>query len=243
MAREPKSFEDLVNEAPAAPKAGTTSLVGTLAQSSEAGKFVLSLEDGRAITLDVSDVKGHAVLGTSVGMTIVRVDVDSSKIPSMTTPETAAAFTSPTVDHLTVATLDHPITIPDVDHPFTLPRWDYTAFWWDHPGTPAYIDYISQGTGFADVGGNTIQEGIPGNQPGVPVQTPFALATPHQAPANTLAALQGAGGAGFNTWVPDVTGPWDQTMTGRYDPPHTGIMRDKIPYDDDATNIGSRFLD
>jgi hypothetical protein len=79
MADKEKSFEDLVKEAPAG---GTGSLVGTLAQSSEAGKFVLNLQDGRAMTLETASVKGHTVLGTSLGQTIVRIDVDPGSLPA-----------------------------------------------------------------------------------------------------------------------------------------------------------------
>ena|SRR5271165_6511353 len=79
MASEEKSFEDLVKEAPVG---GTVSLVGTLAQSSEAGKFVLNLQDGRAMTLETASVKGHTVLGTSLGQTIVRIDVDPGSLPA-----------------------------------------------------------------------------------------------------------------------------------------------------------------
>lgn len=63
MASNDKSFEELVNEAPLAPAAGTVSLVGKLAKSSEPGKFVLTLPDGSAMTLDTAAVKGHEVLG------------------------------------------------------------------------------------------------------------------------------------------------------------------------------------
>jgi hypothetical protein len=83
MFSEEKSFENLLKEAPAAPAAGTVGLVGTLAKSSEAGKFVLTLQDGSAVTLETASVKGYAVLGTSVGQTIVRVDVDAGKIPTV----------------------------------------------------------------------------------------------------------------------------------------------------------------
>jgi hypothetical protein len=83
MATDEKSFADLVKEAPATPATGTISLIGTLAQSSEAGKFVLTLQDGRSVTLEIAVVKGHAVLGASVGQTIVRVDVDAGKIPTI----------------------------------------------------------------------------------------------------------------------------------------------------------------
>ena len=81
MAGKDKSFEELVKEAPAAPAEGTVSLVGTLARSGEAGKFVLTLEDGSELTLETAAVKGHEVLGTSVGQTIVRVDVEAGKMP------------------------------------------------------------------------------------------------------------------------------------------------------------------
>lgn len=81
MAGKEKSFEELVKEAPAAPAAGTVSLIGTLARSGEAGKFVLTLQDGSTVTLETAAVEGHEVLGTSVGQTIVRVDVEAEKIP------------------------------------------------------------------------------------------------------------------------------------------------------------------
>jgi hypothetical protein len=84
MVDEQKSFKDLVSEAPVAPTAGTVSLVGTLARSSEAGKFVLTLPGGNAVTLETASVKSHAVLGTSVGHTIVRIDVDAGQIPAET---------------------------------------------------------------------------------------------------------------------------------------------------------------
>jgi hypothetical protein len=133
MPQEQKSFEDLVKEAPAAPAAGTVSLVGTLAQSSEAGKFVLTLQDGSPVTLETAAVKAHTVLGTSVGQTIVRVDVEAGKIPAINPqplPPQANAlgtpFTNPDVDFATIAAADRPITIPDIDHPFTLPLYDYT---------------------------------------------------------------------------------------------------------------------
>jgi hypothetical protein len=79
---EQKAFETLVDEAPLASTAPTVSLVGMLARSSEGGKFVLTVQDGRSVTLEVAAVKGYLVLGTSVGQTIVRVDVDAEKVPA-----------------------------------------------------------------------------------------------------------------------------------------------------------------
>jgi hypothetical protein len=80
MAKEQESFATLVDEAPLASAAGTVSLVGTLARSAEPGKFVLTLQDGRAVTLETAAVKGYMVLGTSVGQMIVRIDVDAEKV-------------------------------------------------------------------------------------------------------------------------------------------------------------------
>ena len=257
MAIEPKSFADLLKEAPAAPAAGTVSLTGTLSQSSEAGKFVLTLEDGNSMTLETAAVKSHAVLGTSVGSTIVRVEIDGAKLPPGPTGAAGTAFTLPSIDFATIAAGDRPHTIPDVDIPFTVPVHDFTVAWIDHHQTHPWIDYYSPGTGIADqFGPNTIQEGMP-QFPGAggdPVQAggiaPFALATAHQAPANTLAAIQGMAGQGpggqamFNTLpVVDFSVWWDQPQTGWADQHHTAIFRDKQPPDDGATNLGSRFLD
>src|SRR5271166_3497414 len=113
MASKDKSFEELVKEAPAAPAAGTVSLVGTLAQSGEAGKFVLTLQDGSALTLETAAVKGHEVLGTSVGHTIVRVDVEAEKIPP-TTPTRVPEIWKPHTD---------PGTGPYDKYPFEDPRF------------------------------------------------------------------------------------------------------------------------
>ncbi len=71
-----KSFDDLIK---AAPRAGTASVVGTLSQSSENGKFVLTLQDGSALTLETAAVMGHAELGGGV----VRVDLDATKLPTL----------------------------------------------------------------------------------------------------------------------------------------------------------------
>jgi hypothetical protein len=185
-----ESFEELLRQAPAAPVSGMTSLVGVLAQSTEEGKFVLNLQDGSQVTLDKTAVSGHSVLGYSVGQAIVRVDVDSSKIPA-SSPATQAALASIR----------------------TVPQLDWTAAYWDNIHTRPWLDIhkvpwldkipesdLPQSTvGAADpIGPNTIAEGIPdpfGNA-GYPVPnpwlTPFALATPHQVPASTLELMQGA---------------------------------------------------
>jgi hypothetical protein len=84
MAQEERTFEDLLKEAPLAPAGDSVSLVGTLARSPEGGKFVLTLQDGSAVTLETTSVKNHTVLGTSIGQAIVRIDVDRASIPAST---------------------------------------------------------------------------------------------------------------------------------------------------------------
>ena len=81
MVSEDKSFADLVAEAPPAPAEGTVRLVGALAKSREAGKFVLTLQDGRTVTLETSAVKSHTVLGSSLGRAIVQIEIEASKAP------------------------------------------------------------------------------------------------------------------------------------------------------------------
>jgi hypothetical protein len=150
---EEKSFEDLVKEAPAG---GTVSLVGALAQSSEAGKFMLTLQDGRALTLAMTSVKGHAVLGSSVGQTIVRIDVDAGSLPA------GAPGVPLAVDIYTPPPVDYTLASRDIGNK---PVLDHTLPWVEH----AFPFGISPGpTGAA---------------------LPFALATPHQVPPETLAAL------------------------------------------------------
>src|SRR5262245_13984981 len=139
MPDNPKTFADLVAAAPDAPTGGTVSLVGTLARSPDKGKFVLNTGDGRMLTLAIDAVKNHAVVGTSVGHSVVRVDVDPAALPADAAGGATNALNKSVGDAVTGAALDRPITIPDIDHHFTVPSWDYTVAWFDHHSVP-YID-------------------------------------------------------------------------------------------------------
>jgi hypothetical protein len=127
MANEQTSFDDLVSQAPAA----TVSVVGTLAKSSEEGKFVLVLQNGGTVTLETAAVRGHTVLGTSLGQTIVRVDVDAEKLPGpaplpSVTPFTLAApqQVSPAI-FTALQSLRAPLfKAPDVPHVIGTGSWD-----------------------------------------------------------------------------------------------------------------------
>jgi hypothetical protein len=79
-----KSFDDLIKSSPAV---DTKSLIGTLSQSSEDGKFILILQDGSVLTLEKAVVKGHAELGGG----LVRVDLDTTKIPTIATADGSVA--------------------------------------------------------------------------------------------------------------------------------------------------------
>jgi hypothetical protein len=159
MTSEEKSFERLLEEAPAAPAGGVISLVGTLAKSSEPGKFLLTLQDGSFVTLETEAVKGHMVLGSSVGQTIVRVDVAAGSLPVR--DQQMLRFNS-------------------------VPAWESTFAIADAPGLKFWLD----------VNWKAIMDVSPAHAPFVlPAPDlglePFALATPHQAPASAIAAMQG----------------------------------------------------
>jgi hypothetical protein len=82
-----KNFNELLSEAPMAASEGTTSLVGALQRSRKPGKFVLVLSNGRNVSLNSADVKDHQVLGSMIGQPLVRVTIDSDKVPTEITRE------------------------------------------------------------------------------------------------------------------------------------------------------------
>jgi len=176
MAKEDKSFADLVAEAPAAPVEGAVSLVGALAKSSEAGKFVLTLQDGRSVTIETSAVKGHTVLGSSLGRTIVQVEVEAEKVPAIGAQPFPQA--TGTVKDIQTGAVDH-TGFHDIG----------TEPGADAPNTRTYLD-LGFGTGLYDTSPLLekvpISDAFPAQAGGI---TPFALATPHQAPANVLEAM------------------------------------------------------
>jgi hypothetical protein len=134
MASEEKSFENLLKEAPSAPPPGAVSVVGILSQSQEPEKFVLSLQNGSAVTLEKASVKGFAVLASSVGQTIVRVDLDPAKLPR-TDPEPvpwvlpgpAAPFALAAPQQAAAATIA------------ALERFKIGTLWWDVWGVPTGV--------------------------------------------------------------------------------------------------------
>lgn len=182
MASEKQKFEDLLKDAPKEP--ATVSLAGTLMQAHERGKFILTMAGGQTVTLEVSAVKSHEVLASSVGQTIVRVDIDRAHMPA------SAGDGTPVAADTARGGLEQPFTItgentnPGLDAPSTNLYFD---FWWssfldvpqtgssDAPGTNVYLDgtvgIFDQFTGLADSGSPpTMDLGLTGffDQPNTP---------------------------------------------------------------------------
>jgi hypothetical protein len=170
MANE-KKFDELLSEAPLAAKEDTVTLVGALQRSHEPGKFVLAMGDGRNVTLDASAVKEHQVLGGAVGQRLVRVDVDRKKVPSdvqgVTLEPQAFLPSNPVIDHGGV-----------VESPFS--EVTHVGTFWENGGTLA--EHVGNW-------GDPYGLGYGAINPGSVAATPFALATPHQAAAETVARM------------------------------------------------------
>jgi hypothetical protein len=77
--KEGNTFADLVKQAPTRSGAEIVTLTGVLWQASDPSKFGLTLSDGRSGTFDIANVKSYLVLCSSVGETIVRIDIDASQ--------------------------------------------------------------------------------------------------------------------------------------------------------------------
>ncbi len=105
-------------------------------------------------------MKGHAVLGTSVGQTIVRVDVDSSNIPANASSGWGQQPKPPWGDK--APWIDKSPWWDRIPKPLLDPK-----AWSDPPST------LVEGQGFANWGRGPVQAGG-----GL---APFALANPHQA--------------------------------------------------------------
>jgi hypothetical protein len=197
MASQNKSFADLVADAPAAAAEGTVSLVGALAKSREAGKFVLTTQDGRTVTLETSAVKGHSVLGSSLGRAIVRIEIEASKAPALGARRSDRGAISSLLRFTGI--LDQigqggfgegddtpPFTSekdPGESDPFTSEKNLVET----DPDTDS-----SDPLGESDPVGEKDPDGEgTGSREFI---DPFALATPHQAPPNVVRAMQARAG-------------------------------------------------
>lgn len=118
MAKEKKSFSELLSEAPMATQEDTVTLVGALGRSSQSGKFVLALGPGSSVTLEVDAVKGYQVLGGGVGQLLVQVELDRERVPdSIAQPQAAAGpFALATPHHAPPGVVAGPQAWPVTHH-------------------------------------------------------------------------------------------------------------------------------
>jgi hypothetical protein len=99
MAQDDRSFNDLLRDAPLA-EAGGTTVVGALSRLPQPDKFMLTLMDGRSITLDTKSVKAHMRLPSVAGCVMVQLTLDPGADPkgelapfALATPHHVAAET------------------------------------------------------------------------------------------------------------------------------------------------------
>jgi hypothetical protein len=201
------SFEDLLSRMPMGPEQNEIIIVGGVFRSPDQGKFILMTQEGRNVTLDVGAVKSHEVLAGSIGQTLVRLTLDAAKVPSdlsgqLTQWPPAVTGTPVAADILGTA----------YNQDRKVPFYDKVRL--DPIGT------------LAEVGGGTIAEGV-GGFGGIDPTTgqvlPFALATPHHAPAATIAALQAMASQALLRTGLDYDKP--PVQDGTYPTPH-GVHSD-----------------
>jgi hypothetical protein len=212
MAKVEQSFEDLVKSVSIQAEP-PISLTGLLSRSSDPEKFTISLADGSSITLPISSVKSHKLIGGSAGHVIVTVDVDRSALPD----RQERSIMSAPISYFGTGATDVNTGIFDIGtgaHDVGTGANDL--------GTGAY----DVGTGFDDQGIGYSGHFLDIIQP-FPFNIPFGLATARQAPAAAIAALQGPY-APATTFGHYDTGVFD---TGAYDhqgPGWTGRFLDII---------------
>jgi hypothetical protein len=168
MPTQDSSFDQLLSRAPAAPNADIVTVVGALARSTQEGKFVLTVPDGRSLTFDVAAVKQYRVVAESLGQLLVELDLDAKEIPAEERLEPVTY--APTINPYQTATYpsaDFGSHVADVPPPFN------TIYTYDIQ-TPYHIDQHQIAFGGEPYAGFT----------------PFLMAAVHQAPAATMAALE-----------------------------------------------------
>jgi hypothetical protein len=172
MAEDKSDFQKLLSEAPVASSADTVTVVGTLSRTPDAARFMLTLADGRSVTLDVSAVKSAKKIAGSIGQPMVQLELDSKHVPEGVRefrPEQyfkiPAAESHPAISEVNTFIADQGHTgMPDTVHTgYRDSAFDPAANPAAAFNTPWYAD--------------TAQA------------APFVAATPHQANPMTMAAL------------------------------------------------------
>ncbi|MGD0304448.1 MAG: hypothetical protein ABSC71_06420 [Candidatus Acidiferrales bacterium] len=168
MATNETSFEQLLSRTALAPSSDTITVVGALARSPDPQKFVLGVQDGQTFTIDVAAVRKFKVVAESVGQILVELELDKAKLPAelRKTVATASIEYKPPVRDAIPTAAENITAVETASE--TILQHDHPlgsfAAWWD------------VGPGFG--GGSFVG----------PV--PFVAAAAHQAPAETIEAMQ-----------------------------------------------------
>lgn len=130
MPDEKPSFKELLDAAPLATKEDSVTLTGALERSRHPEKFVLVLENGRSVVLDVSAVKDCRVIAGMIGQKLVQIDVARDQVPreiGENSPTDLARFHKP--PHLEKYSWEEPIRTHYADiRPNPYPEFDpYSA--------------------------------------------------------------------------------------------------------------------
>ena len=81
MANEENDFAKLLRDAPMASDADIVTVVGILARTHDAAHFMLTLPDGRSVTLEVNAVKSAKTIAGAIGQSVVQLELDAKRIP------------------------------------------------------------------------------------------------------------------------------------------------------------------
>jgi hypothetical protein len=174
MAKEESEFQKLLSEAPAASDADTVTVMGALSRTADSTRFVLTLPDGRSVTLEVAAVKSAKKIAGAVGQSLVELELDAKRVPEKISENLNKPVTGHA--HNTLWYQDTAQTIAYFDT-------HQTVEYFDHPNT-----------GFKDIVGDvpppTIRETIGAGGVEQPGLLPFAAAMPRQVDPATRAALE-----------------------------------------------------
>jgi len=165
MAKDESDFQKLLSEAPMAPSADTVTVVGVLARTADAARFMLTLPDGRSVTLDVDAVKSAKPIAGAIGQTVVQLELDPKHVPENLRPVGVAGWTG--TSDLT-GILDSLGAVANK----LLPSFDQTGLL-DVSGLGDVVSFPQGWGGFA----NLVSA------------TPFVAAMAHQADPATMMAL------------------------------------------------------
>jgi hypothetical protein len=180
VANEEHDFAKLLRDAPMAPDAETVTVVGTLARTHDASHFVLTLPDGRSVTLEVNAVKSAKTMAGAIGQSVVQLELDAKRIPENVATRLFGNKSGP----------------------------DYTMAYIDYQFGP-YGSPFDPGHGGAGPKNPAIEIGGVTPPAWFAQPAPFVAAMPHQASPATIEALALFGGTRtyFNAynWTTDHT--------------------------------------